>query len=207
MYGNTVQASRGSTNIYFEIRTLNEEGLDIPLDDQIWPLVWSAHLVDGAEWVLVQFSGDGGDSWVTMTNVSAYTEYYLWRARPEYFTFQGRWRVIGVNDTNVVGTSCCNFIVNPGNLRISRRPYPVSGLLRFDWQGGVQGVEYHIEYSDDFGQTWQIWDEKYNGPSFMNKSRFTIGAGESQGTYTFEDRTSYLIRTRWYRIRIPDDDP
>jgi hypothetical protein len=38
-------------------------------------LIWSAHLIDDAEWVLVQFSGDNGESWVTLTNTSAYTEY------------------------------------------------------------------------------------------------------------------------------------
>lgn len=201
-YGNTVQASKGDTNVAFVIRTLNEPGLNFPMDDQVWPMVWSAHLVDGSEWVLVQFSGDGGLTWFTMTNTSAYTEYYLWRARPEYLTFQGRWRVIGVNDTNLVGTSGHNFGVPPGSLNIFRQ-YPVSGLMRIDWRGGVQGVEYHIEYSDDFGKTWQVWEDKYNGPAPMNRSRFVIQAGESQVTYTFEDRTSYLRRTRWYRIRIP----
>ena len=71
-------------------------------------------------------------------------------------------------------------------------------------EGGLGGLRYRIEYSDDFGQTWNTWEEKYNGPAFINKSNFVIPAGETKLTYTFEDRTSYLRRTRMYRIwQIP----
>jgi hypothetical protein len=73
--------------------------------------------------------------------------------------------------------------------------------MRFNWIGGVQGLRYHIEYSDDFGQTWQIWEEKYNGPAPINRSNFVIPPGGSQTSYTFEDRTSYSKRTRWYRMK------
>lgn len=34
----------------------------------------------------------------------------------------------------------------------------------------------------------------------MNRSNFVIPVGESALVYSFEDRTSYLRRTRWYRI-------
>ena len=199
MYGNTVQASMGDTNISLDVRTVNEPGLVITAEDPIWPMIWSAHLVDGAEWVLVQFSGDSGETWMTLTNTSAYAEYYVWQAAPEFQTAHGRWRVIGVTDTNLVGMSQHDFDVDWLPFK-PIRVYPVSGLMRMDWQGGVQGLDYRIEYSDDFGQTWQTWEDKYNGPAQINKSRFTIPVGESKLRYTFEDRTSYLRRTRWYRI-------
>ncbi len=200
MYGNTVQASQGSTNIFFEVRTLNEPGLRVSQSDQVWPLVWSAHLVDGAEWVQVQFSGDGGMSWTTLTNVSAYTEYYIWQATVAFQTAQGRWRVIGVTNTNLVDMNENDFLVQYRDLGILTRPYAVSGLMRFEWEGGIQGRRYEIRYSDDFGQTWHLWEPKYNGPAPINKSNFVIPVGGSQLSYTFEDRTSYLRRTRWYRI-------
>ena len=72
--------------------------------------------------------------------------------------------------------------------------------MRFDWEGGLQGRRYEIRYSDDFGKTWLLWDPKYNGPATINKSNFVIPVGGSKLSYTFEDRTSYLRRTRWYRI-------
>ena len=136
---------------------------------------------------------------MTLTNTSAYAEYYVWQAAPEFQTAHGRWRVIGVTDTNLVGMSQHDFDVDWLPFK-PIRVYPVSGLMRMDWQGGVQGLDYRIEYSDDFGQTWQTWEDKYNGPAQINKSRFTIPVGESKLRYTFEDRTSYLRRTRWYRI-------
>ncbi len=200
MYGNTVQASQGSTNVFLEVRTLNEPGLRVTQYDQVWPMVWSAHLADGTEWVLVQFSGDGGLSWVTLTNVSATTEYYVWRATIDFSTAEGLWRVIGVTDTNLVDQSDNTFLVQYRDLGILTRPYSVSGLMRFEWEGGIQGRRYEIRYSDDFGKTWNLWEEKYNGPAVINKSNFIIPVGGSQLSYTFEDRTSYLRRTRWYRI-------
>ena len=62
-------------------------------------------------------------------------------------------------------------------------------------------MRYSIEYSDDFGQTWVTWEEKYNGPAPINRSNFVIPSGEAQLRYTFEDRTAYMRRTRWYRIK------
>ena len=203
MYGNTPQASQGSTITNYEVRTLNE-GQNIQSTDQIWPMIWSAHLVDSNEWVLVQFSSDGGDKWLTLTNVNAYQEYYIWQAQPQFQTVNGRWRVIGESDPTLWAVNVTNFTVKYTNLAIVTSPRPTSGLMRFDWEGGVGGFRYRIEYSDDFGQTWNTWAEKYNGPAFINKSNFVIPAGEAKLLYTFEDRTSYLRRTRMYRIwQIP----
>ncbi len=200
MYGNTVQASKGSTNVYYELRVLNDDGIVIRQDDLLWPLTWSAHLIDDLETVLVQFSGDGGISWATLDTVSAYQEYYLWQIGVDNQTENGRWRVIGVTDTNELAESQYDFRVRFAELGFLTRPYPVSGLMRFDWEGGIQGKRYVIKYSDDFGQTWQEWSPKYNGPARINMSNFIIPVGESQISYTFEDRTSYLKRQRWYRL-------
>jgi len=201
MYGNTVQASQGDTNVFYDIRTLNETNQTIAQSDSIWPLVWSAHLLDEAQRVLVQFSGDNGTNWVTLTNTSAYTEYFVWTAGPSYATAEGRWRVIdepGQSVTNMA-INAEPFIVRVNDLAILRL-YTQNGLIRMAWEGGLQGLRYRIEYSDDFGQSWTQWDPKYNGPTRMNMSDFEIPVGASQLEYTFEDRTSYLRRTRWYRM-------
>jgi len=117
---------------------------------------------------------------------------------------KGRWRVIVVNNPLVLAESPAGddggFDVRYRDFEILTGPLPVRGLMRFDWAGGVQGLRYRIEYSDDFGQTWHPWEEIYNGPAPMNRSNFVIPVGESALVYTFEDRTSYLRRTRWYRI-------
>ena len=203
-YGNTVQASKGSTNIFLELRTLTNPDQIIPKDDQVWPMIWTSHLVNTGEQVLVQFSGDGGATWQTLTNVSAYTEYYIWQARAEFQTVQGRWRVISENDPLLLAESPYGtdggFDVRYFTLGITSRPYPVQGLMRFNWQGGVQGLAYRIEYSDNFGKNWYTWEPRFNGPAPINRSSFTIPVGGSQTTYVFEDRTSYLHRTRWYRV-------
>jgi hypothetical protein len=199
-YGNTVQASKGSTNISYEIRTLNSPGIVIPQNDQTWPLVWSTHLVDPGEEVLVQFSADGGLTWSLLTNASAYAEYYIFTARAEFQTENGRWRVIGVNDTNLLAESCCDFRVKFFDLGFLTSPKPVNGLMRMDWVGGLGGLRYRLEYSDDFGKNWKAWEEKYNGPAPINRTDFVIPSGGAKLSYTFEDRTSYLRRTRWYRI-------
>ena len=108
--------------------------------------------------------------------------------------------MIGVNDPTVLQESDNLFRVRFKEFERILKAYSVDGLLRFDWEGGIPGRRYIIEYSDDFGETWNTWDPKYNGPAFINKSNFIIPTGQSQLSYTFEDRTSYLRKTRWYRM-------
>ena len=204
MYGNTEQASQGSTNIFYEVRTLNN-GEVIDQDDTVWPLVWFAHLLGNAEWVSIQFSADNGASWVELTNMSAFVEYYVWTVNLQYQTpGQGRWRVIGI-DAPYRGdiSDLPPFTIRWFKLGFITAPQPIygNGLQRMDWRGGVPGMRYSIEYSDDFGQTWVTWEEKYNGPAPINRSNFVIPSGEAQLRYTFEDRTAYMRRTRWYRIK------
>ena len=199
MYGNTVQASQGNTNAYYEIRSLDAENLLLQGVDLNWPMIWSAHMVDGNEMVRVEFSNDGGLTWILLAIVPAYQEYYLWTAGIESQTDSGRWRVVGnVVDTNLVGQSQHDFTFIPIPFGIRRSPYNFGGLMRFDWQGGLPGKRYQIRYSDDFGKTWNLWEAKYNGPAPINMSDFSLSTTATN--YIFEDRTSYLKRQRWYRI-------
>jgi len=203
MYGNTEQASMGSTNVEFEVRTLLDPTQIIRSSDSIWPMIWSAHLLDESERGLVQFSGNGGDTCLTLTNVNAYAEYYIWQVNASFQTVQGRWRIIGETSTNVWAITPYGddggFDVRLNPLEIISQS-TVNGLQRFDWQGGVQGLRYQMAFSDDFGLTWHTWDPKYNGPASINRTDFYIPTGESKLIYNFEDRTSYQRRTRWYTI-------
>ena len=200
MYGNTIQASKGSTNVYLEVRTMNFASNRVSQFDPTWPLIWSEHMVDPDEWVWVQFSGDGGSSWITLATVKANVEYYVWPVTIDYSTAEGYWRVVSTTDPSLIDPIEEPFVVQFRDLGILTSPRPTSGLMRFDWEGGLQGRRYEIRYSDDFGKTWLLWDPKYNGPATINKSNFVIPVGGSKLSYTFEDRTSYLRRTRWYRI-------
>ncbi len=197
MYGNTPQASRGSTNVFYEIRSLDDEGIVLRGLDLTWPMVWSAHMVDSNEMVNVWFSNDGGINWFLLDTVPAYREYYLWTAGIHQQTADGLWRVEGTG-TSGEAASEHPFTFIPIEFGIRRSPYNVGGLMRFDWQGGLPGIRYVIRYSDDFGQSWSNWPAKYNGPAPVNMSDFSISVTSTN--YVFEDRTSYLKRQRWYRI-------
>ena len=195
MYGNTAQASRGNTNAYFEIRSLDAEGLVLQGLDLNWPMIWSAHLIGDSEMVRVEFSQDGGTNWTLLAIVPAYQEYYLWTAGIDSQTDNGRWRVVGDVQS---GTSQNGFTFIPIPFGIVRPPYKVAGLMRFDWQGGLPGKRYLVRYSDNFGQSWSNWPAKYNGPAIINMSDFSLSTTSTN--YVFEDRTSYMTRQRWYRI-------
>ena len=106
--------------------------------------------------------------------------------------------MIAADDPSLVDTSTHRFSVASPAVGFRGRPYKVFGLIRFDWEGGIPGVNYRIEYSDDFGANWQVWPAKYNGPAPINMSQFSIAG--PQAWYTFEDRTSYQTRQRGYRI-------
>jgi hypothetical protein len=113
--------------------------------------------------------------------------------------------VIAATNADLAATSSNSFAIASPAVGFRGRPYKVFGLMRFDWEGGIPGINYRIEYSDDFGETWQVWETKYNGPAPINMSQFSIAV--PQAWYTFEDRTSYQNRQRWYRIsREPEGD-
>ena len=107
--------------------------------------------------------------------------------------------MISATNENLVDINDEPFEVSWYDLGIIR-VFTVGGLARMEWVGGKGGRRYIIRYSDDFGKNWYSWEDRFNGPDPINKSNFVIPSGGAALSYTFEDRTSYLRRTRWYRV-------
>ena len=202
-FGGTARASKGGTDVGFGIRTLDEPGLRISSADATWPLVWDTHLVDQDAMVYVQFSGNGVD-WETLTTTNAYAEYYVWTLSNEQQTDAGRWRVI-TEDGTIMAQSSNTFQYVLAKFGFLTPPYRQHGLMRFKWQGGLAGKRYVIKYSDDYGQTWQLWPAEYNGPEKINRSNFVMQPGETALEYIFEDVTSFGKTQRWYRMYQLDE--
>ena len=207
-YGGTVQASKSATNMWdrYDLRTLDGEAQTLRSADPDWPLVWSAELLgtNKNENIIVWFTSTGEDpkGWIELTRCDAFSEYYLWNLADEKFlTGSGQW-LITDTASNILAISTANLTITRDPLGISRAPYDANGLMRFDWKGGLGGQHYWILYSDDFGKSWCMWPARYNGPAKIHRSNFTLSEGEA--TSTFEDRTSYEHRTRWYTITTND---
>lgn len=203
-YGGTVQASKGGMEDEYDLRTLDGERQTLMTADPLWPLIWSAELLGTNEDVIVWFTSTGTNTtgWLELARTDAWSEYYVWNISDERFlTGTGRWLITDVN-SNVLVISDSDITITRENLHISKSPYDVNGLMRFEWRGGLGGQHYWIMYSDDFGKSWSLWERRYNGPAKIHKSDFTLSAGETLSL--FEDRTSYEHRTRWYTITTND---
>lgn len=198
-YGNTPQASKGTADEYYEIRSLDVKGLIVPTSDQTWPMTWTAHMIDEDELVYVQFSGDGGTTWQTLMTTSAYTEYYIWTATPEFMTAYGLWRVVSVSDGTVFAQSENTFVVQYRDLGIKSITPRSDGIFQFVWEGGIQGYTYEIQYTDDFGETWH---RATDGPAPEERSYFRLPPASSALEYIYRDLDSYPEPQRWYRIFI-----
>ena len=207
-YGGTVQASKSSTNMWdrYDLRTLDGAAQTLRSADPDWPLVWSAELLgtNKNENIIVWFTSTGEDpkGWIELTRCDAFSEHFLWNIADEKFlTGTGQW-LITDTASNILAISSANLTITRDPLGISRAPYDANGLMRFEWKGGLGGQHYWILYSDDFGKSWCMWPARYNGPAKIHRSNFTLSEGEA--TSTFEDRTSYEHRTRWYTITTND---
>ena len=201
-FGGTAYASKGTATTNLEIRTLNDGGR-ISYEDNVWPLVWHAHKADSNMTVYVQYSPDNWETWQTLSTNNVYDEYYRWTISDQ--TDNGRWRVIAA-DGSLVAASAQPFIYKLKDLGFKTPPYMVHGLMRIEWEGALAGKHYIIEYSDDYGATWQGWPKAYNGPESIHRSNFVMQPGETAAFYIFEDLTSFGKSQRWYRIGTMDEE-
>lgn len=203
-YGGTAQASKSVALDEYDQRTLSDERQTLRQSDELWPLVWSAELLGTNQDVIVWFSNSGTDTngWIELSRTNALAEYCLWDITDSKFlTGSGRWLITDL-EGHVLTMSDNDLTITRESLRISKAPYDAKGMMRFEWRGGLGGQHYWILYSDDGGQSWRMWDKKYNGPAKIHRSDFTLTEGETESV--FEDRTSYGHKTRWYTITTND---
>ena len=196
-FGGTAYASKGSTNIALEVRSLDEKNQRLPDGEVKWPLIWDAHLVPSNTVVYVQWTAD---NWATTNYIDtrrAYDEYCIWTIQDDVNS--ACWRVIS-EDGTLIGASTNPFIHGKAVLDFLAPPYMEHGLMRFKWVGAKVGYRYVIKYSDDFGKTWQLWPKAFNGPEKVHRSNFVQEAGDTAEYYIFEDITSFGKPQRWYRL-------
>lgn len=205
-FGNTPFASRSSTNPVLETRTLNSA---VTINDNsptnIFPLIWGAINVPTGLIVNVQFSGDGGLTWYTLaTNVNAYQEYILWQATPFFNTANGRWRVVGVSDTNYVA-------INSDSMNIFYGQFQISQILT-DFRTnsivfrGAWNEHYQVQWATNLvGNAYQWWNA-VNGPGPNEKAGFLSTNG---GDFIYRDIESAAATNtfRVYRVLRLDMEP
>jgi len=205
-FGNTPFASRSSTNVILETRTLNSTNT---IDDNsltnLLPLVWGSINQPTGLIVNVQFSGDGGQSWTNIaTGLNVYEEYFVFQFTPNFNTYKGYWRVIGQDGTNtVVATNQVASTVFFGTFRISQifksSPNNRNNIV---WRG-AWAEHYQVQQSDN----GLIWSNSITGPSTNQTAFFLSTRG---GDFTFQDITSTntslpdrLYRVLWQQFEVP----
>lgn len=203
-FGNTPFASRSSTNRILELRTLTGTlAINDNSPTNIFPLIWGAINLPTGLIVNVQFSGDGGNSWFTLaTNVSAFQEYILWQVTPFFNTHRGRWRVVGVNDTNYWAASAGNLDIFFGQFRITSIDY-IGSTNRLVFRG-AWNEHYQIQWATNLMGNEFDWKNAVSGTGTHEKAAFLTTNG---GDFIFKDIQSPTNRHRLYRVLRLDMEP
>lgn len=192
-YGNTEQASKGVTNPIVFCRSLNEVTF-ISDTNGTQPLIWHVLNVPTNLMVNVQYSGNGGLSWTNLQTVSAYQEYYIWELSPFFNSFKGRWRVVGVGDTNYWDINNDNVDVFFGEFAIRELYTANTNLANIVWRGAWDEW-YRVEYSTNMID----W---FTAPSGDTRSYQTNDfLSTSGGDIRYEDRESSVPPWRHYRVQ------
>jgi hypothetical protein len=195
-YGGTEYASKGRTNAVTEVRTLNQSTL-ITADVAVQPLVWHALNLPSNELMSVQYSGDGGRSWLTIqSNAPAYQEYVLFNASPFYNTYKGRWRVVGQSNTNYWDVNNAPFQMFFGTFSINSASR-LANRNRISWRGAWDEV-YQVQYSTNNVTTSGVaWVNALAGTSTVQRSNILTTNG---GDFVYEDLSSTNFPFRMYRV-------
>jgi len=105
LYGNTWQASKTPTNGWLAILTLNDGGSISGTQS----LYWIARGPVTNEMAILEFSDDGGTTWIDLaTNVLAGTGSYEWNTMSYQSTPLGLWKITSSANTNITD-ECDNF--------------------------------------------------------------------------------------------------
>lgn len=193
-YGNTPHASKGSTNVSFETRTLNDP-TTITETNSLWPLIWTAQNVPTNELVRIQFSGDNGLTWTDLASgLSPYAEVLLWQTTPYYNTYRGRWRVIGTANTNILDASDARFEIFYGEFTIVSPTTTTNDLAQFTWRG-AWGENYRVQYSTNLAANQWI-----TAPTGAPPHQLSTFLSTNGGDFIFQDIHSATNRFRTYRV-------
>lgn len=196
-YGNTEYASKGlvNTQVLVETRVLNEP-THIGANNATWPLIWGTINVPTTELFRVEFSGDGGASWYTLSNnVPAYQEFIVWDATPFFNTHEGLWRVVGINDTNNWAVNKAQFDLFFGTFKVYQVFYDqITNGIVFR---GAWNEQYQVQWSTNLRAGDIYWTNAVSGPGPQDKASFLSTNG---GDFTFRDIESVTNRYRLYRV-------
>ena len=197
-YGNTEYASLGRTSSSYlvEVRMLNEP-TSISETNAAWPLIWTAINVPTSETFRVEFSPDNGLSWYTLSNnVPAYQEFIVWNTSPFFNTYRGRWRVVGINNTNYWDINDDTFNLFYGDFEISEVAQDTE-TNRIVWRG-AWAENYRVQYSTNvLSPDPDKWHDAVNGIAFDEQAVFLSTNG---GNFTYKDTESTTNRFRLYRV-------
>ena len=196
-YGNTEYASQGreSTNYYVEARILNEETF-ISETNATWPLIWTSINVPTTETFRVEYSPDNGVSWYVLSNnVPAYQEVFLWNVSPFFNTYHGRWRVVGIGNTNYWDINDNPFQLFFGEFKITELA-ELNVTNRVKWRG-AWAENYRVQYSTNLLDGTNSW---FDGPSGVGPNQQAVFLSTNGGDFFYEDVGSPTNRFRLYRI-------
>ena len=210
-YGGTVYASKaypgpGGSNVYFDMKT--GDGL-LVLNTNLnpYPIIWYSHLVPTNTMVNVEYSGDGGVTWIALaTNISAYQEFILWDLLPLYNTYtNGRLRVRSLTDPSLVSTNDGNIDQFYGTYQISNEGVMPDDKKFIVWRG-AWGEEYQVQHADGMvtGVQAFAWTNSVSGVSSNEQALRTTTVG---GDFTYIDPASTGRLYRVYRVLLTAPQP
>ncbi len=206
-YGGTAQASKSFTNVYFDIRTANND-LTLTAGDSPYLLQWYSHQIPSGATVRIEYSGDLGLTWGALaTNVSAYQEYFIWTLSPNFNTYgRGKWRVIMEQSPFLSDTNDARINMFFGAFQISEINGSDGVPNSIKWRG-AWGEEYQVQYATDMaiGKDYLNWSNAPQGVATNQKANFISTRG---GDFFYEDYQSVSnpnIR-RLYRVILNQDE-
>ncbi|MCO6401215.1 MAG: right-handed parallel beta-helix repeat-containing protein [Verrucomicrobia bacterium] len=196
-YGNTEYASKGlvNTQVLVETRILNTPTF-ISETNATWPLIWGTINIPSNELFRVEFSGDGGTNWYTLSNnVPAYQEYIVWNASPFFNTYKGRWRVVGENNTNYWDVNDAQFNLFFGTFRVYQvfNDQITNGIVF----RGAWAEQYQVQWASNVVSSNLVWHNAATGPGPQEKASFLSTNG---GDFIYRDIESVTNRYRLYRV-------
>jgi hypothetical protein len=120
-YGNTDQASRSRFNPWVYAITMNDGGVIRGTET----LRWTAGAMDSTNRVILQYSANGGSSWINIvTGLPAFSGEYVWNTLTASNTLDALWRVVLEGDPGVTDQSDSIF-----NIRNDVRSFYVNDAV------------------------------------------------------------------------------